>query len=765
MSRVHLLTSVGVPALLLSACVEQAEQDQVQTIRTYFPEAELSVDGLDFGSLDWDEVSSRTFVLSNTGELPMGVGSIAVLEDNGYGENFTLTCNSSELICDETYVPPEDEESAKGMSPPPDSGSPDDTGDGGGSTGSSGDDTGDPPDEGGDDICSGGAEPVIIPGGCGIEIGIDFSPVNVGQIYGSVQIDLVTEPNPDPENSQFEPAYWRDPDEFKKKILMEGSAAQGQGNIVVNPLSVDMGHLWIGETSTRYIYVYNVGDGDLNLQDPYFADDCDDGFAMDLSQYDSPSGSETDGLLPAGTSTLIAVTFNPEEDTDTKKCELFIESDDLDTPSIEVKLQGNSGEDPENVPPTVSIAYPPVGYVHTTGEPVLMKINMFDENQPATSLLCKVKSAVLQQASLVKCVPEDESGYVEVEIDIDLLDPGVDTLLVTVTDSSEKTAQDSTTILFKTDYPDSDDDGDGFGENTDPEDCDDLDASVYPEAAEHYDGKDNDCDGGVDEGTLGKDDDGDSVSELEGDCDDRDPSTHPDGYELADQKDNDCDGIVDEGTSLYDDDGDGFAEVDLDCNDDDPGINPAAVEYCDDGIDNNCNGLKDSQEDCVSFDSAPVLIGEVFMEFTAIGQGESTTMSVFPFDSDGQEVSCTWNEDTDLVSRGHTAIDNPTAYTINWTAPSDLDEDSPGELYNVYVVCEDEDQVQDWAFDEVLVYPEPVLPYQEDIIQPEEGGCGQLTEGYAGARGTPAASDALILVPGVGLLAFARRFRRRDEEG
>ena len=65
-----------------------------------------------------------------------------------------------------------------------------------------------------------------------------------------------------------------------------------------------------------------------------------------------------------------------------------------------------------------------------------------------------------------------------------------------------------------------DDDGDGYGEDFEPADCDDNDPDVYPKAAEDYDGKDNDCDGGIDEGILGKDDDGDSVSELDGDCDD-----------------------------------------------------------------------------------------------------------------------------------------------------------------------------------------------------------------------------------------------------
>jgi hypothetical protein len=43
-------------------------------------------------------------------------------------------------------------------------------------------------------------------------------------------------------------------------------------------------------------------------------------------------------------------------------------------------------------------------------------------------------------------------------------------------------------------------DGDGFCANLDPVDCDDGDANIYPGAVEQCDGKDNDCDGEVDEG-------------------------------------------------------------------------------------------------------------------------------------------------------------------------------------------------------------------------------------------------------------------------
>lgn len=167
-------------------------------------------------------------------------------------------------------------------------------------------------------------------------------------------------------------------------------------------------------------------------------------------------------------------------------------------------------------------------------------------------------------------------------------------------------------------------------------DCDDGDASVYLGAPEVCDGKDNDCDGSVDDGasmsTFYRDADGDGYGSssdsrtecsapsgyvaLAGDCDDSCFSCRPVGTdELAcDGYDNDCDGAVDEvdatgtPTIFPDADGDGFgttsgaiascsvlggyASVSGDCDDGDRLTHLGASEVCD-GVDNDCDGASD----------------------------------------------------------------------------------------------------------------------------------------------------------------------------
>jgi hypothetical protein len=102
-------------------------------------------------------------------------------------------------------------------------------------------------------------------------------------------------------------------------------------------------------------------------------------------------------------------------------------------------------------------------------------------------------------------------------------------------------------------------------------------------------------------------------SSVGDDCNDGDPEVHSAQLEICDGKDNNCNGMIDEApaavTWYADDDADGFGidgsrtvisctpvpEYSLrssDCNDGDILISPAAAEQCN-GIDDNCNGRAD----------------------------------------------------------------------------------------------------------------------------------------------------------------------------
>jgi Ca2+-binding RTX toxin-like protein len=126
-------------------------------------------------------------------------------------------------------------------------------------------------------------------------------------------------------------------------------------------------------------------------------------------------------------------------------------------------------------------------------------------------------------------------------------------------------------------------DGDGFTKITD---CDDSDASVNPGAAEIFDGKDNNCDGVIDEGFT--DADGDGFAAEVNDCNDSDSAINPTAAEADDGIDNNCNGMVDEGFDL---DGDGVTPFGGDCNDADPSIFPGAFDIPGDGIDQDCDGV------------------------------------------------------------------------------------------------------------------------------------------------------------------------------
>jgi hypothetical protein len=764
----HLLLPLSSVALLAMACNGGAT-DEVATIVEGLPSADLSTLAVDFGELDFGDSASRQITLRNGGDLPMGVGDISLMAD-GMEHNFSVSWNAAAMVCPEADDG-DDEAAAKGLETDTWDGG-DGSGDDGGGDDGGGDGSGD--GSGSGDGGGGGEnaqdDTLVMDPGCELPINITFAPVDLGTMHAALQVDTVSHT---PAKEDEDPNYYRDPDQFHRVVMMQGSAVQGVGNIVVRSPNVDMGHHYTGEESSEYVYINNVGDGDLTFEEPSLCravdcstyegphdciectedqDPCDDAFTVDMSLLDSS------GVLPGGMSTFFEVRFNPT-DLDPAFCELTVSSDDADTPNVLVNVKGNAGSDPENEPPTVQVISPPVGYVHRSADPLELEIDMFDVNQPADTLICKVRS-LLGETKIADCAASDESGRVHVEIPIDLLETGTDTLLVSVTDQAENRVSASTTILWKAGYPSSDDDGDGWGD--DPNgvyvDCDDSDPTVYPSAAELPDGKDNDCDNAIDERTVAGDDDGDSVTELEGDCDDNDPTTYPGAIERPDQKDNNCDGEVDEFTSVHDDDGDGFAELDLDCDDNNPAVNPSAVELCDD-IDNNCDGFVD-EAGCINITAEPIIVGGIQMGATAIGVGQSTTMTAFVYDADGQDISYQWQEDSTLQSSGHTAISDSQAQTITWTAPAELPGDAEGAIYDLGVIIQDEDGQQAWVFGEITVYAEPVATSIEraDLSAAQTSGCG----GDEAASADTAAAAAALSLPLLGLFAAARR--RRDDD-
>jgi hypothetical protein len=743
--------------LLLAACGGTAEDTGVQTITENLPSADLSTGEIDFGEFDLGEGSSRAFTLRNGGDLPMGVSAIALTPSDDMELAYSVTWDISAMDCPEVATEDEDadaEAAAKDLSV--DTAEPGDGTDGtdGAGVGSS----------------STLSETLIMAPGCRLPITVDFLPTAVGEFHTAVEVLTVSEPLTQEQiDASEEPAYFRDPDQFRKVVMLQGSAIKGVGNIVVRSPTVDMGHHYTGETARSFVYVYNVGDGELSVTAPEICRSrdcstytgiheciqceagqtpCDDAFTLLTDSFS--------GELKRETSTLFQAQFDPQ-DIDPAFCTAYVSSTDPDSPLVEVDIKGNVGEDPQNRAPEVAIRWPEVGYIHTSGGPLTLEIDMFDLNQPADTLICKVRS-LRGATKIADCAPTDVSGHVFVTIEADLLEDGNDTLLVTVTDQAENRAYASTTVLYKTSFPDSDDDGDGWGSEAGDDyiDCDDRDITVYPGAAELPDGKDNDCDGAVDEGSLSGDDDGDSVSELQGDCDDNDPDTYPGAMERADQKDNNCNGIVDENTSLFDDDGDGFTELDRDCDDDSADVNPAGIEYCDD-IDNNCDGRVD-EAGCISLTAAPVIIGGIQMSKTAIGVGESVTMSVLVYDADEDALEFAWQEDPRLSSEGHTSISSPSAQTITWVAPEALPggEEDPGQIYEVVVLVNDEDDQQAWAFGEIWVYPAPVTTGIDRVVQQAPtSGCGSSDS----SDGTTAA----LLFPLLPLMGgFALRRRRED---
>jgi len=330
-------------------------------------------------------------------------------------------------------------------------------------------------------------------------------------------------------------------------------------------------------------------------------------------------------------------------------------------------------------------------------------------------------------------------------------------------------------------------------------DCDNGKLSCdAPEAvAEQCDGKDNDCDGDVDEGfpdsdgdgnadCLENDKDGDGVLDFQDnceyhpnpgqedfdldmagdvcdpdddndlvaddeDCAPKDPEVKPGAQEACNGKDDDCDGLIDEGypdsdsdalSDCIDEDDDNDGHPDAgDCEPTQPAIYPGAQEVCD-GVDNDCDfdtdesfpdTDEDGKADCVDMDQDGD--GVVNQEDNCPKTpNEEQTDS----DDDGWGDACDQDLDGDAIPDG---LDN----CVGWFNPAqkDLDDDGLGDL------CDDDVDGDDLLPEEdncPLVYN----PGQEDQ---DEDDTGDACDDDADGDGDPDDSDCEPENPYVSSLA------------
>jgi hypothetical protein len=647
----------------LGAC----KKAQTSLVEQDYPNGQFSTTLVDFGAGTLGERSERIVWFQNIGDMTMGISSVT-LGTTDKSDFFSVRYSQVEVSCPETEEV--EEKAARGKRFVSDS--------------AGGDDTGDWHSRPSSDLA------LELGPGCRVPLHLGFTPEVMGVVYGS----LILQTKSEQVGENKDPSYYADPVHTTRMLYLKGEGLRSGANIVVSPRNYNFGHLWTGESENVFVVIRNTGASELVLNDVSLSASC----GADFELVD-PEGTQM--VLGSGEATFAEVQFTALNRSSTS-CSLVVSSEDEDTPEIAIRFEANSGTDPRNVAPSVAIRQPVSGTQWISRSPITMELNVFDVNQPTTSLECRVRSMALKKTTLASCTPTDASGHVFVTLDPADIGPGVDTIRVQVTDTSGVTTATSLTWLINAPFPVGDDDGDGWDEVPNEDglfDCDDAHASAYPYGTEIADRIDNDCDGTIDEGTEFYDDDLDGYTEEDGDCDDTDERVYPGAGEIPDGKDNDCDGTFDEGTSLYDDDGDGYTEVDNDCNDNDPTVNPEAVEYCD-GIDNDCNLLKDHQDGCIEIDSPPYVVGGVNLQQTACEEGDRIIGTLLAYDPDGQTIEYSWSTDTAGL-----VIDPLTGSpTVTITCPT-LASNASTQRYTVLVVAADASRNSVWTQTDLYVYP------------------------------------------------------------
>jgi hypothetical protein len=511
--------------------------------------------------------------------------------------------------------------------------------------------------------------------------------------------------------------FSNDPDEERASVAFIGRADAGRPDARIDPVVLDFGFVWAGNSVTRGVELSNVGDRPLQITAIGLTQ------SGDVFSLVTPEADLVDAVIEPGDAEEILFRLQPSNLT-TASAQFVIQTNDPQRPELTLQIRGNGDGALGCTPPSIVLDAPtsPLAIQTGTGAQLEASFTVDDDEQPANPLL--VELFIGDQ--LIEDEDSLAGGATHFIIDIDdfsiedVLDEfprGLHTFSVKVTDGCPLSAWtqfvgvvDETGELDPTDS-----DGDGYGVGDG--DCNDADVQTFPGAIELLDGEDNDCDLVIDEKTEAWDDDCDGYCEAPpclgqgpavrgldtcdglaadqadfADCDDRTDdfdgdqisdgaAFSPAAEETSNHLDDDCDGVRDDGTGFADDDGDGFNDVGGDCDDDDPTIFAGAIEWCD-GKDNDCAGGVD--DDCLEEVRSPQVVGDIRTNRFQIPLGIEVEAQAVIL-SDDEALTYVWTTDKGSF------VGESNGPTATWIAPADTPSNEAliGTFANLQVTITD----------------------------------------------------------------------------
>ena len=242
------------------------------------------------------------------------------------------------------------------------------------------------------------------------------------------------------------------------------------------------------------------------------------------------------------------------------------------------------------------------------------------------------------------------------------------------------------------------------------DDCNDNEATIYPNGLEYCNGVDDDCDGVLPPDEV--DGDSDGVAPCDGDCDDSDPTVSPLAPEVCDGLDNSCAGSATFGGIPEEDiDADGIINC-LDCDDTDAAVGFGQPEICD-GVDTDCDNTSADENEDEDGDGSTPCEGDCDDTDAAVGPDANEVCN------DGVDDDCDELTDETVDDDGDGLSD----------CDGDCDDSTPDTNPSATEICDGEDNDCDG------VLPEDEEDLDEDGQSPCEGDCDDDDDSsYSGAN-------------------------------